>query len=274
MRRLLLFLIVGLAAGLPAAARADITYQYVTDQTNYDLTPGGTVTVSVFLQETLTNGSQSLIVADGGMLSAAVSIDRVSGTSASISTSGSAQFGSTTANTTGFNAGSTGAFRYSADNNQTNPGSQTSTHAQIGVSSGGNLGTADNVNPDSNGRILIGTLVLSASSTTSGTTMYSVGKYPPPGPAGSNGNTVTIGASAASLAAASAYDLDFTNNQSPATGGSPSAVYSGTDQNPFTFSVTVTAVPEPSSLALGLVTTSGLVLGVWRRWRNRSTEKA
>jgi hypothetical protein len=244
---------LALSAWLATAAQASVTYSYVTDQSNYSVNAGGTVTISLFLQETLTNGSTSLIQGDGGLFSVAASIERANGqTGAGFVTTGSSQgnqYGSTVANLAPFGGS---AFRLGADSNTSNPGAQTASQAAIGIVSGGNIGTATNVNPDVNGRFLIGTVTISVSS---GTTTFHVSNYPPPGV--SSGNTITSG-----VAAFGPLDLDYTNNSDVNPG---SATYSGTLDNPFSF--TVTAVPEPSSLLLGGVVVCGGAYGVFRRYR-------
>jgi hypothetical protein len=60
-----------LAAALsPIAAHGAISYSYVTDQSAYTAANAGDpVTVQVFLKETLTSGSTSLITSDTGLYS-------------------------------------------------------------------------------------------------------------------------------------------------------------------------------------------------------------
>jgi len=62
-------------------ARADIAYSYVTDAASYGSTAkaGDVVTVSLYLQETLTNGSVSLVMLDGGLFGAGIMVTRSSG---------------------------------------------------------------------------------------------------------------------------------------------------------------------------------------------------
>ena len=55
-------------------ARADVIYSFVADQAAYDVNPGGTVSVDVYLQETLTGGSASQLVAQHGLFSFDVAI--------------------------------------------------------------------------------------------------------------------------------------------------------------------------------------------------------
>ncbi|MDB5354081.1 MAG: hypothetical protein JWN24_534 [Phycisphaerales bacterium] len=54
--------------GFPCVpAHAGISYSYVSDKTNYVGLPGGTVTVELYLKETLTGGSTSFLASDGGV---------------------------------------------------------------------------------------------------------------------------------------------------------------------------------------------------------------
>jgi hypothetical protein len=257
---------LALLAGLPLQARADISYVYVTDQSNYNVAAGASVTVNVFLQEILTGTSTSLIAQDGGMLSAAAAVALKSGTSATITTaSANAATGNPTGSTNNpSSVWGTTSFAFAV--------AHTATNANFGVNSNGSLGTATNINPDASGKILIGNLVITASSTATGVTTYNLVQN-----TGGFGNTITAGASAASQAAQSAYDLDSTNNAST---GAPTGTYFGTTDtsNPNfglqSFTITVAAVPEPSSMVLcGMLAVGGMVT-VYRRRRAASTPVA
>ena len=69
MRKLLFATAVTLALFSLSSARADVSFQYVTDATSYTTTAGSNVSVNVYLQETDTNGSSSILAAQGGLLS-------------------------------------------------------------------------------------------------------------------------------------------------------------------------------------------------------------
>ena len=74
--KLSLFLLVMAAlAMLTGRVRADVIYNFVTDQATYEVTPGGTVSVDVYLQETLVGGSSSELVAQDGLFSFDVIVD-------------------------------------------------------------------------------------------------------------------------------------------------------------------------------------------------------
>ncbi len=74
--KLLLCLLVIVAMTLAASyARADVLYSFVTDPAAYDVAADGTVSVDVYLQETLTGGSSSELVAQNGLFSFDVVVD-------------------------------------------------------------------------------------------------------------------------------------------------------------------------------------------------------
>ena len=59
------------------ASRGAVVYQYVADQPAYTTnTAGSFVNVLVYLKETLTNGSTSLITSDGGLFGGAMTLAR------------------------------------------------------------------------------------------------------------------------------------------------------------------------------------------------------
>ena len=251
MRRFVFLIALALAVSAPATARASITYQYVSDQTSYNVNVGSTITVNLYIQETLTGGSTSLIVQDGGMFAAAIGVNRSTGTAAANITAIKENTGA---------PWTSGSFAFGADN-------FTAGTAQLGVQSPGFLGTASNINPDSTGKILIGTMTLTIAANATGTTTFNLAQYNTGG-----GNTVTAGAS--NPTSGSAFDLDFTNNNSPATGGQPPATYSGANDNPFSFTVVVAAVPEPSSMMLCGLAVVGGAYSVYRRRKAQSASAA
>src|SRR5262249_8529129 len=70
------------AACLTNPARADLSYQYVTHASTYTTSAGGTVTVNVFLQETFTSGTPTLIGPSGsekGLFSAGIAANLLTG---------------------------------------------------------------------------------------------------------------------------------------------------------------------------------------------------
>jgi len=71
-------LAVCLLALLATRAQAALSYDFVTDNNNgnYTVLPNGTATVNIFLRETLTAGSTSLLVAEDGLFSARLQVTR------------------------------------------------------------------------------------------------------------------------------------------------------------------------------------------------------
>jgi hypothetical protein len=260
MRRFLFALALSVAFLLPLGARADVSYSYVTDQTVYNEAPGTIFTVSLYLQETLTNNSNSIIAGDGGLASAAASITRAAGENGSAFYLPGGNYQSTTVNTAGFG---TGSFRFGADS-----GAQTASYAQFGVTTANGVGSTSSINPvpDANGRILIGTVQITA---TSGTTLFNIGTYP------SSGNTVTagLGPLTADQGGFGFIDLDSTNN---AAGLSDPVSYTGASafNDSFTVVVQSAGVPEPGSMILCGLFATGMVGGYIRRRRMAAKAEA
>ncbi|HEY1683674.1 MAG TPA: choice-of-anchor tandem repeat GloVer-containing protein [Tepidisphaeraceae bacterium] len=67
-----------------AWAPAAVVYSYVALPSTVISTPGSTATVEIYLQETLSGSSNSLVAADGGLFNAGVSVSAASGMTASI----------------------------------------------------------------------------------------------------------------------------------------------------------------------------------------------
>ena len=73
-------------SGLPVAtASAAVSYSYETDATMYDAS-SGTVHVQIFLRETLTDGSLSVIDGDGGLVGAGFQVVQTAGSGINFST--------------------------------------------------------------------------------------------------------------------------------------------------------------------------------------------
>lgn len=223
--------VCGMAIG--QTARAALVYEYVPDQTSYTVQPGSVVNVLVYLKETVTSPSTSLITADNGMLGAGVSLTRSAA--------------NLPANPSAFITDATGVTRNLADfsgpgnvTGANGQGSPTATDVAFseavgptvlnGVQTGNTGGGAAPAVP---GEVYLGSVKIQAGSD-KGTTTFAIRIHDP-----GNGNTLTNN---------NFYDLD----QFDAASGAPA--YTGASQKQNTFTVVVADVPEPASL--------GLLLGV------------
>ena len=243
MRRMLVVLaVVGWAC---SPARADISYSYVTDQSTYNLTVGQAVTVSVYLQETVTNGSSSLINLDGGLYAAAMKAS-LSGSSSQLATISAVAYNAN------FASGSSG--------NTTNSSATQAVIANFSNGTNAAFASGPSLTEGNNLLYLLGTFTLTAGST-AGTSTYNLGELTTQG-----GNTVTFGSGPGNGVG---YDLDFSNNSGSVISGDgqqPQSYY-GTQADPTSFTVNVAAVPEPSSVILTGLAVSAIGIGAWRRRR-------
>ncbi len=74
LNRTLSLLALVVAAG---HASASVTYRFITSQASYAAAPGGMVTISVLLEETVTGTSTSVLSAQNGLFSAGVRVTRI-----------------------------------------------------------------------------------------------------------------------------------------------------------------------------------------------------
>jgi hypothetical protein len=239
----ILFALIGWAY-LAAPSRADIVYQYVTDQSNYTVSAGATFTVNLYLKEFLSSGDTSFITAESGMLGAGVGIQR----------SGSGPTIITAIKVNDSTIGSGGGF-----------GSNTFPFDQTNVNSNGRdaaliesiaAGTPQGPTPDAQGMILLGTATLKAGAAGTTTTFTITSFANSSNTLAQNfgeGNTVTVGLYSAS---GKPFDLDSTDNKFNGGG----ATYMGANDTINRFTVTVPVVPEPGSLILGGA--AALVMGL------------
>jgi hypothetical protein len=251
MRKPQLLTILALATICALPVRADITYQYITDQSTYNAaTAGQSVTVQLLLQETLTGGSTSLLASENGLFGAGVYVTR----------SGSVPASPTTiAGPIAFNLSAVPAGFATGGNNSAVPATTTNAGVLESVSNataGGPTGpTGTQVNASTRD-VLLGTMTLTAGAAGT-TTQFTIESYK--NFSTFDGNTLTF---------TNGYDLDL-------AGGDPSAPvhFNGADGFTNTFTVNVpggTASPEPGTL---LLTASGAFLlagGAWRRRRAKS----
>lgn len=209
-----------------AGASAAIMYSYVTDQTSYSTTPGGSVTAIVYLEES--GAVSSLIALDGGLFGAGFSVTRASTGLPANPSAINTIAGSVTSNGSNFSGGS-----FTIAN-----GASASFSRGLDA---GNVSASSGPTPTS-GLIEIGSITVTGG-TSAGTTNFTLGNYNYPALTG--GYTQTFGTAAGSGKNVG-YDLDKTNTgTNPYTGAGGSA---GAE----TFSVTVNT-PEPGSIAMAAI---------------------
>jgi hypothetical protein len=244
-----------------AAGRASVEFQYVTDATSYSASgAGASVTATLYLRETDKNSSASLIAAESGLGGAGVVVAQASGSpSGATLTTISAVADNKQTHPDGFDGGNNIVLVYNSNKNARilENIALSANSGPSGTTNGGSVTTSGTTRVT---LVLLGTVTLKAGDVGS-TTTFSMLPYKSFSQA--DGNTVS---------ALSNFDLDVTNNANQGGG----ATYTGADNfitNPYQFTVTVAAVPEPGSMALGAVAASALALGAWRRWRRGRTTK-
>jgi hypothetical protein len=260
------------AASLTGSARADITYTYTTDiasggtgaTTNgsYAAASDGTLTVNLYLNETITGGSQTIIGPNGqekGLFSAGIGINVVGSGSGTITT---VALNSNPASNTGTGPNSAGFGNGSNNNSATNVSSDKTNAAILDVttSTSTTKGTPPNATLISNSggkqiyQIFLGTVTVSNAT---GSTQFAVTSF------NNSPNTsdfVVINGDS-TLTSPTGYVLDLDGQTSNNTN------FFGTEDTTTTF--TVAAVPEPSSMMLcGLVVCGGAYVA----WRRRKAE--
>jgi hypothetical protein len=267
----LLMSLVVLGGWLEGRARASISYQYVTDATNYNAVAGTNVTANVYLEETVTGSDTSFIAAQHGLFNAGFGTKQTGTVPTGAST-----ISQITPNTQTEPAGFQGPTSQSVSATRgwqlegTSLGDTTA--GPSGTTAGGSVTT---VGGTTTTKVFLGTITLTAGTLGTTTTFTIQSKRTLQNDPG-DGNTLTFNGG---------FDLD-----KDSSGQGAPVTWTGADAVGANNTFTVTAVPEPSSLLLcGLavcggafaayrrrkaVAASGLALGVWRRWRNRATGKA
>jgi MYXO-CTERM domain-containing protein len=230
------------------AAVESIVYSYVTDSPTYSTTPGGFVTVTVYLQEAESGGATSLINANGGLLGAGFSAKQSGG----LPTSPAGVY---------HIAGSSGSFpggTFSESGSDASDDSLATVRAESEITGAVSTGpeVADGSDANLTQTILLGTLTIEGGQS-AGTTNFTVESYREATGSTAGGYTETYNTSLR-------YDLD--KSGAPGTTADPAYVTvagGGVGAGANTFSVSVT--PEPASLSLGVL--GGLGLLIRRRER-------
>lgn len=228
-----------LLATRPAAAAVQDVFTYTTDQANYDASPGQTITVKIYLKDNLASGTRFLAQSvQNGLLSAGVSVSQVvagapaNPTTLSGLTMDTGEFAGPSF--VGSNTATSIKFIENIAAGSTVPG------VQLGNTGGG---ASPNTPVDS---VYLGSVTLTAGSS-AGKTTFTLGQ--------NGANTLSR--------------LDFDDLDSTGAGTDSASVgYTPTSaQVPApSFTVNVTATPEPSSLG-ALVGVAGAALA--RRSRRR-----
>ncbi len=248
MKKLLGLAVLALALVCPGVAEASISYQYVTDATTYSGTTGSTVNVSVYLQETVSGTSTSILAAQNGLFDYGI---YVAGNT-------SATGASTISNYT--SAAPFTQFGTGINNNTSSAGQNPSglPANSLDYYNGNNTQAANGTATANGYKVLVGTLAVTVGSTTTFTlTTQNNPSFLDPGNGGTaqSDNTHTLPASGATH-----FDLD-------ANGTANGQSYTGANNAVYTFTVSAAAsVPEPSSMLLcGLVAAGGAYTAYRRR---------
>lgn len=245
--KLALLMVIAWSVG---TARGSVTYTYETDQSSYTAA-GGTATVNIYLQETLTSGSTSLINSDSGVGAAGFSVNVVSGPG---------QVTGVTLNTSA--VGVNGGFGVNGtivnNSNSSIVNDQTWFNGATGQ---GMESVAVATNPAStvsagNNRILLGTVTISGVTSTTTLNIASLGN----GVVASGSLAQRFGDSTVSNG--TAFALDHDNND---TGPPPTYFGAGDVSNQFT--INPSPVPEPSSVVLTSLAGAMFGFAAWRRRR-------
>jgi len=237
---------VGLLA-LAGQAHAAVSYSYVAESPNYQATPGVATTVRLYLLETLTAGSTSVITADGGLGGFGIQVNRPAAGSSSITgfDFNGAEFAAypnaagrpvPTASNIKFSAG---AFSPVQPGNLGGRFTDTSVNPPLGTSK-------TITSPSLANRVFVGDVYITPDAVALPGSQTTFQLLPYSTTAGGN-----------SLTFATPYDLDFNNATAP--------IFTGAVNS--TSSFTVTVVPEPTAGALLVL---GAIGSVIRRRRSQA----
>lgn len=220
MKRLVVAFALALAVLGSPSARATLVYQYVADISSFTAAPGTSLDVHVYLQETASNGSSSFIAAQGGLLTGAFEVSRVSGDGYVSAITDSATLATDTFGAYGGTATTFGALNSTGNLWRLSETSNSTYDALLRPTNPTSLGTVNGAVT----QVLLGTLTLTVGTTNS---VLSLGN-------------AKVGLHTSPWQGGAPINLDLDN---PAIG------YLGASD--FTFNIILNAaVPEPSSLTL------------------------
>jgi len=231
---------------LDGRSAAAIMYSYVTDAPVYYGNTGTTVTVNVFLKETLTGGSTSLIASEHGLFSAGAGVNVVApfATESQVVRNGFLFNGAPEPN--GFTGATSVAYNQGTG--------LAANNLEFLEAVNPTAGSGDTAN--TNGLFFLGDLKITVGK---GRTTFALTSL----------NNDTINGSNSQLGQTDGNTLTFLHNFDLDAGPPPGPSFGGADSAP-AFNFVVQALPEPTSLLVfGTACASGAALGAWRRWRNR-----
>ncbi len=243
------FLALAMAGLTTVQAQAQVSYSYATDSTSYTGAVGSTVTVGIYLQETLQGGSNSYVNAQNGLQGAGAGLNVVStsgGTAAAITGTGQGTFTFATPFVGGLNS----AFYNQGTGNNLEFSETTPLAA---------TGGPTNPNGNSTGLIFLGTVGIQVGT---GTTTYDLSSL----------FNDTINGSNSQLGQSNGYTTTFTSPHHDLDVTS-AGNYTGANAAGFySFTVGPAGVPEPSSVILTGLTGALFGFGAWRRRRRQAAE--
>jgi len=252
-----MFILGSLAClGLASSTQAAIMYNYIAVPPAGGITKGATDVVSIYFQETLTNGSTSVInnANNGGLYSVGVAlVEKTGGTGVTITTATPNSQTEPAGYTGNSNYGYPGAPTAGETQPVTGPGgaffaliTANSASQYVGPTITGTDASGDTIN-----KYLIGTVTMNVGTAPQATFLVESLHDAPQGQgylhAGVDGNTIDV------------------NGDDYDTGGP--GLGTGADGNPTTFAIT-SPIPEPGSLMMCGLVASGLA------FRRRRAQKA
>lgn len=231
------------------SAEASVSYTYV-GQVQGPVAANSNVTVNLYLQETVTGSSSSLIASEQGLYGAAVAVAPTSGSGSTITSVALNNKAEPTGFTGTSASGVTSAgVGYLSESQST---TYNGTAGPSGTTTGGSVTTQGGTTTT---LVYLGsvTIAVGAAGTSTTFAVESLHDSPSGTPgSGFDGNTLT---------ATNFYDLDVTNNKD----GGGGATYTGADGNGTTFTISPAAVPEPSSMLLCGLGAAGMGYFGYRR---------
>jgi hypothetical protein len=243
LRRIAGLIALAACALLTSPVGAAISYSYVATVSNTGPQPGTTVTVSVFLQETVSFPDTTLINPPNGqgLLSAGVAVQQM-GTPPANATTISTIAGNNSAIGAGGGFGASGSYQ----TNLAGDGSKAALLEKVGA------GVTPGPSTNGSGRILLGTLTLTAGAAYTATT-FSIPSFT------NSDHTLALESTTGPYTftknlGGTTFDLD-PDHTSP--------TYSGANDVTNTFTITV--VPEPGSMMLCGLAVCGGLFGAYRR---------